>query len=197
MATTKLGSAIASGKPAEKPAVSRFMAALAGKRVLEPITVPIVDLPAVMTILGAERVLDIDGDSMRAMEARGIPLNVATQGKYELETATRMLAEAVLESAANPVPLGSVKDWGSMPAEAIADLWLKYTDLRMRFDPSNVGDVSEEDIAEIRDAIAKKNSKLLLYFGVQKLTAYLLITADQPAISPTPKSASGDTSSES
>ena len=85
-----------------------------------------------------------------------------------------------------------------MPAEAINDLWLKYFDLRERHDPAaSDAPLAQEEVAEIRAAVSKKNSIYLRSCGAQKLTAFLLTTADPPAISPTPKSESGDTSSES
>lgn len=194
---TQLGKAIARTAPAASSAPSRFMAALAGKLVRKPITIPALGLEAVLTLLGGERLLDIDGDVLRAMEKRGIELSVLTQGKFELETATRVLAEAILEAGdTSTKPLGTVAEWGQLTPEVIGDLWRQYTDLREEHDPS-IDELTSDEIVELRVAVSKKNGALLRVFGTRRLAAYLLTLDDPPASSETPKSSPGDSSPES
>lgn len=195
---TQLGKAIAKTAPAASSAPSRFMAALAGKRVLKPITIPSLGLEAVMTLLGSDRLLDIDGDVVRAMERRGLSRDdIMNLGRFELETAKRALAEAVLELGDPPTkPLGTVEEWGGVTPEVIGDLWRQYGDLREEHDPASA-ELTSEEILDLRGAVSKKNGVLLRVFGARKLSAYLLTLGDQPAISSTPRSSPGDSWPES
>jgi hypothetical protein len=196
---TKLGSAIAQSNSQSAPktaAASRFQAALAGHRVLRPIAVPVapgVELAAVMTVVGSERSLDIEGEVAAAMEKRGLEQNVLNQNKFELELAIRTLADAVLDSEANPAPLGGLHDWGKLQPEVIGDLWMQYAELRTQHDPS-VAELTEREVDEIRDAVSKKNGPLLRYFGARRLAAYLLTLGDPPESSSTSTSSPGDSS---
>jgi len=196
---TKLGAAIAqaNGQSAPKSsAANRFQAALAGHRVLRPITVPIVpgvEIAAVMTVVGSERSLDIEGEVAAAMEKRGLEQNVLNQGKFELELAIRTLTEAVLDSEANPVPLGGLHDWGKPAPEVIGHLWMQYGELRAEHDPA-IAELTKREVDEIRDAASKKNGPLLRYFGARRLAAYLLTLDDPPASSSTSMSSPGDSS---
>jgi hypothetical protein len=196
MATTKLGSALASPPAPAASAASRFMAALQGRRPMKPITIPGLDLPAVMVIVGSERMLDLEGESLRAMESRGIPRIVMNEARFELDLALRVLAEAIVESKENPVAIGTLAEWGKLPPETIVALWLEYTALREEFDPADV-ELTKAEIEEIHDAVVKKNATLLRYFGPRRLASYLLSTSEAPASSPEPRSSPGDSSSES
>ena len=196
---TKLGTALANAAAAaaaSSSAPSRFMAALAGKRVLKPITIPALGLEAVMTLLGSDRLLDIDGDVVRAMERRGLDRDGLNLGRYELETAKRALAEAIREPSDPSKPLGTVDEWGQLPPEVIGDLWRQFGDLREEHDPVE-SPLTSDEIVELRDAVSKKNGVLLRVFGARKLSAYLLSLDDPPASSSTPKSSPGDSSSAS
>lgn len=198
---TQLASAIASGAPAKLPAASRLLAALSGRRVLLPITVPGLDLPATMTLVGAERSIEIEGEVLAEMHKIGLDQSALTVPQYELARAVRFLADAVRERAPDgstdlPPPLGSLKEWGQLDPPIIADLWRTYGDLVEQRDPASIALTSEE-MEEIRDAIAKKKPILLRCFGVRKLAGYLITTADQPASSPTATSEPGASSSES
>lgn len=198
-ANTKLGSAIAQASaPASSRASAgtRLQAALAGHRVFKPVAVPIVpgvELAAVMTLVGSERHLDVEGEVATAMERRGLEQNVLNQGKFELAEAIIILAESVLDSETNPVPIGSVKDWGRLSPEVLGDLWMQYGELRAQHDPA-IAELTQEEADAISDAVEKKNGGLLRYFGARRLSVYLLTSADRRASSSTERSPPGDSS---
>jgi hypothetical protein len=202
MATpTKLAQAIAAQTQAAPRtgtatgAASRLQTALAGRRVFRPVTVRVhlVELAAVMTVVGSERSLDLEAEVAAAMEKRGLEQNVLNQGKFELELAWRTLAEAVRDSEQNPAPIGSAADWGELAPEVIGDLWIQYCELRAQQDPSTT-ELTRQEADEIRDAIVKKNEPLLRYFGVRRLSRYLLTLADPPASCSTSRSSPGASS---
>lgn len=193
--TTKLGDALQKGPAACKPPVTRLEAALAGKRPFKPVQVRVHGVPhdAVMTVIGSERALDIEGEVGRAMDRRGVEQNVLTQGKFELELAWRTLAEAVLDSEQNPVPFGTPEQWGKLVPEVIGDLWVKYAELRAEHDPQ-VAELTEDEVQELRAAVSKKNAPALRYYGASRLSRFLLSSADLLVSSWTEKSSPGDSS---
>jgi hypothetical protein len=192
---TKLGDAIHKGAAAGKSPVTRLEAALAGKRPFKPVRVLVHGVPheAVMTVIGSERSLDIEGEVARAMDKRGLEQNVLTQGKFELEFAWRTLAEAVLDSEQNPVPFGTAEQWGRLVPEVVGDLWIQYAELRAEHDPQ-VAELTEDEVRGIRDAVAKKNAPALRYFGASRLSRFLLSSADLLASSWTERSSPGGSS---
>jgi len=192
---TKLGAAISQGStPAASSSVaSRFLAALAGRRVLKPVTIPALGLDAVMTLLGSQRLLDIDGEVERAMEKRGLEHSVLTMGKFELETAVRVLAEAVMDATDTTQALGTVAEWGLLTPEVIGDLWRQYGDLREEHDPS-IEQLTPDELLELRTAVSKKNGTLLRVYGARRLSAFLLTLDDPLASSETSRSSPGDSS---
>lgn len=192
---TKLGDAIHKGA-AGKPPVTRLEAALAGKRPFKPVQVRVHGVPhdAVMTVIGSERSLDIEGEVARAMDRRGLEQNVLTQGKFELELAWRTLAEAVLDSEQNPVPFGTAEQWGRLVPEVIGELWVQYAELRAEHDPQ-VAELTEDEVRDLRAAVSKKNAPALRYFGASRLSRFLLSTADLLVSCWTEKSSPGDSSS--
>lgn len=194
MATTKLGNALA-GK-AQPASVSRLQAAIGAAFVCEPFTIPGINVPCLMTMVGTERMLDLDGESRLAMEARKVALDYITADKYELQYAQFVLQESCREvdkSGKPGDPIGTRAEWGLLSAEIIAACWLAYNEMRSRLDPlADDASVSTTEILQVKDAIKKKDGRALRSFGLQKLTAYLLTTADPPSSSPTPKSEDGD-----
>jgi hypothetical protein len=192
---TKLGDALHKGAAAGKAPVTRLEAALAGKRPFKPVQVRVHGVPhdAVMTVIGSERSLDIEGEVARAMDKRGLEQNMVTQGKFELELAWRTLAEAVLDSEQNPIPFGTAEQWGRLVPEVIGELWVQYAELRAEHDPQ-VAELTEDEVREIRAAVSKKNGPALRYFGVSRLSRFLLSTADLLVSSWTEKSSPGGSS---
>lgn len=193
--TTKLDKALASSPTPRAAAASRLQAALAGRRVFRPVKVRVhlVELDAVMTVLGSERSLDIEGESIAAMARRGIEQTTLNQNKFELELAIRTLAEAVLDSEENPVPFGNVGAWGKLEPEVIGDLWIQYAELRAQHDPA-IEELTREEVDGINDAISKKNEPLLRWFGARRLSRFLLTSADRLASSSTERSSPGRSS---
>lgn len=192
---TKLGDAIDKRPAAGKSPVTRLEAALAGKRPFKPVHVRVhgVAHVAVMTVVGSERSLDLEGEVARAMDKRGLEQNVLTQGKFELELAWRTLAEAVLDSEQNPVPFGTAEQWGRLVPEVVGELWVQYAELRAEHDPL-VAELTEDEVRGIRDAVSKKNGPALRFFGATRLSRFLLSTADLLASSWTERSSPGDSS---
>lgn len=197
--TTKLGAAIANGSAPQASPASRFMAALSGKRPRRVVTVPELELPGVMTLLGTTRSIEIEGDVQRTMLALGLEPGPMTIIQFELARAVRHLAEAVFEpderdaAIASSRPLGTVEEWGSLTKEAVTELWAVYCDLCEAHDPATLR-LTEAEYNELVDAVQKKSAPRLLYSGARKLAAFLLTTVDPPASSPTPKSGSGEPS---
>lgn len=183
----RLGGALAPSNTG--PAASAFQAALAGSRVCEPYVLRLpnnVELPCVITLLGAELLLDIEGIVRREMAERGLPNDHTTQQNYELARAKLTLAHAVREvdpvKRADAAPLGSVELWGRVPPETIAAVYERLIELRELHDPLADGmPLLPEEVVFIRDAIVKKNWTTLRAFGLQRLIAYLRTTVDQPA----------------
>lgn len=195
--TTKLRSAQDGRAP--KAAASALAAALSGAEHFEDVEVPLPGGTIVhgrMTVIGAARALDVEGDVVSAMSARALEQTVITQGEYELERAIRTLAEVVRDPDDKEQPLGSVADWGRLPQETISAMWLRYGDLRERIDPVS-RPLTQAERDEIANAISKKNATHLRSFGVRTLSAYLLASADRPASSATPLSSDGPSSSAS
>lgn len=190
---SKLSAAIAGQAAASSPA-SRIMAALGGRVGLpRPIMIPGLGLEAAMNLLGSTRSIEIDGLVAQSMEARGLEASVLNQGRHELERAVRTLAEVIVERDDATRLVGSLTDWGAVPAEVIGELWRMYSDLREEYDPS-VEPLTVQEAAELRAAVSKKNGRMLQFFGARRLSAYLLTLDDPPTSSSTPKSSPGDSS---
>lgn len=200
---SKISEALAKKKaPAPSSPASKLFRALAGRRVLEPMIVPELELPAAMTLVGTDRLLDIEGEVVIAMAVRRLDAGILFQTQWELERAKRILAEAIREVPEDlaavdlPPPLGTADEWGRLEPAVIVELQRKYYDLSECHDPST-DELSEDEVAAIRDAIEKKSPVLLRSFGVRKLSHFLLTSAAPPAGSSTETSSPGDSSQES
>ncbi len=189
---TKLAASLAGAAAAPATKASRILQALAGARPLRPITIPLIGLPALMTLVGSERELDIEGEVAKVMGARGLEAGLLNQTAWEIERARRVLADAVLD-ADEKTPLGDLAAWGQMPKEVVIELWRWYIALSEEFDPS-LAELTSAERAELEAAIEKKSAPLLRSFGVSRLATYLLTTAAERASSPTPRSTPGDSS---
>lgn len=200
---SKLGDALAatpaaSSSPATK--VSRLMAALSKSRVLEPITIPGLEVTALMTLVGAERLVAIEGEVALEMEARGLGDSEKHAVAWELSRATRTLAEAILDDApelrAAPPPFGTAVEWGKLSREQIVELWRMYDELGELHDPARGNEFTAEEAELIRIAVQKKSPTILRAFGAKRLSTFLLSISDLLASSPIAKSSPGDLSSE-
>lgn len=198
---TKLGDAIEKGAaaaPTKAGGASRLAAALAGRRPFRPIKVPVhgIEHAAVMTVIGSERQLDLEGETVKAMEGRGFTQamqNELHQTKFELDLAIRVLAVVVRVSEQDPAPFGSLADWGQLVPEVIADLWQQYAELRAEHDPA-LGELAASELAGIEAAVKKKDPVSLAFFGARRLARYLLILEDRRESSSTSRSLPGDSS---
>ena len=197
-APTKLGNALAR----TQASVSRFSAAITQSRVLEPYTIRGLNLTCLMTIVGTERMLALEGVSLAAMERDGFKQDYLTQDKYELAKAAHILAEAIRDDdptkRADPPPLGTREQWGALSPEIIGAVWMDYCALRVKYDP--LGDdvrLTQAEHDGITDALKKKDGRALQSYGLPRLAAYLLITADRQSSSATPRFEGGGTSPES
>lgn len=192
---SKLGQAAARQ---QAPEPSKFMKAAAGARVLEPFTIPGLNLPAVMTLVPHHRELAIEADVIEELERKlKIPLGTSTESDYEAERAARTLTEAVLDPDAvargDYLPIGELSDWRDLPRDWIGECWRLYLGVKAAYDPVSLP-LSKEEIDAIDEVIKKKaedpvrSRQLLHLFGVTRLSSYLL-TMDEPrSASPTPTS---------
>lgn len=191
---TKLGRAAnGQGKPA--PELTRFQKAATVARVLEPFTIPRLNLPAVMTLLPHYRATAIEGDVIEEMAARKIPLNETTELIWECERAVRYLAEAALDpdevKAERFSPIGDLADWRGIDQDVIGDCWRMYTDVRTAYDPLATA-LTLEEILAIEEMIKKKEEptdlrlRILRLIGVRRLSSYLLTLDGPPSRSASP-----------
>ena len=159
-------------------------------------------IDCVITLVGSDDLLDIEGFTRLALEQRTIPIDVTTQFNAELERAKRTLAVCVREvdakKGADAPPLGSVSDWGRLPPETLQAVYLRYLELRELHDPL-AGSVRLDDVqrAELLEAIAKKNTPLLRQCGLLRLIALLCSTDVRLVSSQTLRSLPGDSSPDS
>lgn len=197
--------AVGLASSAKGPAASAFQQALAGSRVCVAYTLKLPNgftVPCAITIPGSELLLDIEGQVRAEMEQRGLPVDLTTQGNFELARARRTLMHAVRvwdERLGPDAPqLGSLSEWGQLSPETIGAAYARFGELRELHDPmSDDAHLSELDVMQIRSAITEKKTATLRYCGLNMLIAYLLTTADQHAPSPTPKPEPGPSSLES
>lgn len=184
MQPTKLGRTLAGDIP-KLPAASAFINALSGRRALRRLTIPMLELPAAMTLVGTMRRNEIESQVSRWMKERDLDAGLLNQSAWELARAVHTLAAAVLEDdpakGTAAAPIGTVDEWGQLPPEIVVEMWRTYNDLSEEHDPGELAALSDEDIAYIRDAIAKKNARALRACGVRRLSLYSLTLADPPA----------------
>ena len=200
MADTKLGQAFRATAP--RPAESRFALALAGSRVLEDFVIPRLNLPVKVTLVSTARQQAIEADVHQAMRTLMLDPKVHTwlvEQEVEADRARRTLAEVVLEATADRSrpetmkPIGTPAEWEQLDRDILGECWRFYGDLRELHDPAGMPLTRDEQDA-IEHAIKKKEPALLRLCGARKLSAYLLITADQRANSSIERSSPGGSS---
>lgn len=102
------------------------------------------------------------------------------------------LAWAVRNPDALDEKYGTQEEWRALDVDLIYGCAFVYRDVRERLSPVQLGELSREQLDEIRHAVEKKNPTPLLDAGVVALSSYLLTTAAQPSSSPTTPSSSGE-----
>jgi hypothetical protein len=95
------------------------------------------------------------------------------------ERATRVVAIAVRDPDDPSRPFGSLDEWRQLSDVQIGAAFDAYEDLVEELDPLGRG-LTEVEIEGIRDAVAKKNSTLLLAYGSRRLALYLSSTGAPP-----------------
>lgn len=197
MTQTKLGRALsAKPNPGEPAKVSRLKAAIEASRVWHPFVMPMLGIPAVMTLISTSRYKAIESEVSEEMANLHLELNRTNETTFELERARRTLAEAVREpDPADPTkgagPLGTLAEWGELPPDVVGDVWRTYLDVRAAHDPVSAP-LNDDELATIVDAVKKKDVVLLRFCGVRRLATFLVTTGALPAISPTPSSGPSD-----
>jgi hypothetical protein len=181
-------------KTGEATAATRLISSLSGKLPTRGVHVPCWDQKVWLRLLGAEEENAMEGRALAALKRHGLedsPDAVERTQMYHL------LAEAVItEDRIGAPAFGTVEEWGTVPLFIQEVLVAEYLSLRAEVNP-HLMDLTEQDLSDIKEAIAKKNSTLLVRLGARRLTSYLLISAAPPTSSPTEKSTPGGSSPES
>lgn len=102
------------------------------------------------------------------------------------------LAWAVRNPDAIEEKYGAQEEWRALDVDLIYGCAFVYRDVRERLSPVQLGELTRDQLDEIRRAIEKKNPTPLLDAGVVALSRYLLTTAAQPSSSPTTLYSSGE-----
>lgn len=96
------------------------------------------------------------------------------------ERATRVVAIAARDPEDTSKPFGTLDEWRQLSDVQIGAAYEAYEDLVEEMDPLGRG-LRTDEIAGIRDAIAKKNLSLLVAYGSRRLALYLSTTVEPPA----------------
>jgi hypothetical protein len=97
------------------------------------------------------------------------------------ERATRIVAVAVRDPDDVSRPFGTLDEWRQLSDVQIGAAYDAYEDLVEELDPLGRG-LSSVEVEGIRDAVAKKNTTLLLAYGSRRLALYLSSTVEpQPS----------------
>lgn len=191
---TPLGKKLAGDKPA--PAAKSCLAVVIDRGPRgELVELPILGR-AWVQLVGHEATQQVEADTFRRMQERGLELSGVTALSYESERAVLTLARSVRSPEDRDAPFGSVDEWSQIDSHLVAACWTVYGDVVDRLAPLDA-DLPQEHRAQILGAILKKNGPLLRSFGVTALATYLVTTESPPATSPTTRSSDGDSSSES
>ncbi len=179
--------------PADEPKSDDAPCAL-GARELVDVVVPRTSVSGRMRLVGRSEAMAITAETRRAFKTLGL---IDEQGRvagvagddWNAEIAVRYLAAAVRDPKDPGKPLATLEEWRECDDDQIESLWSEYRDMRERLDPLGDGNalMTDADVDIIRTAVKKKESALLMSFGSRKLATYLLTSAEEPAISPTPK----------
>lgn len=202
----KLGRAVAAtnGAQTKKSDPGRLERAAIGARVREPFTIPRLDVPAVMTLLAHDRILQVEADLFELMERKKLPLNPVTEIVWECERAARYAAEAVIDpdtinadGGGDWKPIGSLDTWRTkIDPDVLGDVYRFYVDVRTKYDPVGVGCTQEEldaisEIVKKVEAPSEMRVLLLRSFGLRRLSSWLVTTGSLLFSSTIPASSDG------
>lgn len=142
--------------------------------------------------LPGEAIVDeIEGATFAAMKLLDLPATPINMPTYESRRLALTLAWAVRDPDNHAERAGSQDEWMAMDIDLLMACGIVYSDVRERLSPVGVGQLTTEQMDEIRLAIEKKNPTRLRSYGVVVLSSYLLSTADPPASSPTTQFSTG------
>lgn len=160
----------------------------------ELVTLPLLG-PAWIELAGHRTANEIEAATFAEMKRLGFDLALETALTFEAERNVRTLAACVRDPDDHNKPFGTLDEWRDLDTDLVAACNQIYGDVRVRLDPLGAESLSDDDRASIALALEKKSAMGLRYFGVAKLSLYLLAMASQPATSPTALSSSGPSSS--
>jgi hypothetical protein len=174
--------------PADSPA-EVAVRVLTGAREFVDFVVPRTKIKGRLRLVERGEASAIVAEARRFFGALGLPndpRSLAAAGlltEWNSEIAVRHLAVAVRDPADVSKPLAPIDEWRACDDNQIAAAWQDYQDLDERLDPmqNELAKVSENEFTQIKDAVKKKDATLLRSFGLPKLLAYMLTTAEQPA----------------
>jgi hypothetical protein len=167
------------------PAPAQLDASLAGGRVWIDVEVPRTS-PVVRGVmrrltLAEETQVSFElGAFLRVLEERGQPpmLRHAIDAQETLLT----MAIAIRDGRETDRPLATVEQWEGCDDDQMGALAEAYRDLRARTNfTGSDRELTPSERLQITDAIKKKDSTLLRSFGVAKLVAFAITSADPPA----------------
>jgi hypothetical protein len=157
-----------------------------GARPHVDVTIPRTTIGARMRLVGRSEALAITQETRSVFRVAGL---LDEQGRvvgvagddWNAEIAVRFLAVAVRDPVDVAKPLAELAEWRACDDDQIEGLWSVYRDLREQLDP--LGDhntsISAADVAMIEASVKKKDSAILMSFGLRKLVTYLT-TLDAP-----------------
>lgn len=185
---TKLGKA----QNGQASGPSKFGKAIAAAQVRHPFTIPRLNLAAEMTLVRHDVRQEIEAAVADRMNELRLEPSTLTEARFEAERATRMMAAVVLEPGTDK-PIGTLAEWDALDEEVISDCYRLYLDLRVAYDPIEVG-LSRDDEELIFAALKKKDPQLLRLCGTRRLSSFLLSTADRLLASAPPTSTPSESS---
>lgn len=143
-------------------------------------------------LVGGDVLDEIDSAVFSRMKALDLPLAPVNMRTLEGIRDRMTLAWAVRDPDHVEVRAGSKEEWGALDIDLVTACAIVYRDVRERLSPVQLGELTREQMDDIRRGIEKKNPMPLLDAGVVVLTRYLLTTADPLASSPTMPSSTGE-----
>lgn len=149
-----------------------------------------------MRILSRKENQEADAEARAYMESLGVPLSVASSVEYQAEVGTRTIAVACRHFDSPAEPLATADEWREFVDDGLLNfMWEKYEALLAAQDPV-ASELTDEEVADLEDALKKKDATRLKFYGAGKLSLFLLTTDGQRSTSPTLKSGSGSPSAE-
>lgn len=117
------------------------------------------------------------GAWLQASQRRGAPPPL--RAELDAQEAVRTVAIAVRDPADTGRPLAQLEDWFEADDAQVSAVYRRYLDIVAETDLFR-DDLTAEQVAEIGEAVKKKDAARLLAFGARPLTAYLLGLGSPP-----------------